>query len=161
MIINGSALLARAPILEMASEKITLAGGSYGLSEVGYDIRIKQDIRFHVDEDGPHISIDGVWRKGRFALASSVEEFNMPDDLMAVGHDKSTWARHGVQVFNTVAEPAWRGFLTLELVFNGEEAVHIPAGTGIMQMIFHKPMLAAEYVGKYQDQEDAPVPPKT
>lgn len=165
MIINGKHLLAKKPILNMETSKISHPNGSYGLTEVGYDIRLKQDIRFFMNLDGPVVAIREPgkpigFHQGRFCLASAIEKFNMPEDLMAVGHDKSTWARHGVQVFNTIVEPGWRGFLTLELVFNGNEPVHIPAGTGIMQLIFHRPLNTAKYVGKYQDQTDEPVPPR-
>jgi len=95
---------------------------------------------------------------GRFALASSMEEFDMPVDCMAVVHDKSTWARRGLSVFNTVIEPGWRGFLTLELVYHREEDLIIPAGSGIAQVIFHEIAIQARYDGKYQNQPDQPVP---
>jgi dCTP deaminase len=164
MIINGLSLLGRAPIKDMLREKINdpKLPGSYGLGELGYDIRIKQDIHFLVNEEGPAIRVgDGPWKPGRFCLASSMEEFQVPNDLGAVGHDKSTFARLGVQVFNTVIEPHWRGFLTLELVFNGEKSVFIPAGSGIMQVLFHSLAEPASYRGKYQDQPNEPVPAKT
>lgn len=169
MIVNGTELLKLEPIKDMLTEKVCFPGlpGSWGLTEIGYDIRVKQDIRFMVNEEGPIITVtDAMTREikyfnARFCLASSIEEFQMPDGVGAIGHDKSTFARMGVQVFNTVIEPGWRGFLTIELVFNGEEMVHIPAGTGIMQLIFHELCVPAVYVGKYQDQADAPVPAKT
>lgn len=169
MIINGISLLEAAPIKDMLPAKVSKEPfpTSYGLGELGYDIRIKQDVTFFVNEEGPMITIhDPITRmteyeKGRFCLASSMEEFQMPNDLGAIGHDKSTFARLGVQVFNTVVEPGWRGFLTIELVFNGEKRVHIPAGSGIMQMIFHRPMNPATYVGKYQDQPNEPIPART
>ena len=162
MIVNGKALLKAAPIVNMLDQKVQARPTSYGLSELGYDIRIKQDIRFWLDPSGfPIISVDGKITHGRFCLASSMEEFNIPSDLGAVGHDKSTLARLGVQVFNTVLEPGWSGFLTLELVFNGNDPVHIPAGSGIMQVIFHKLAEPAWYDGKYNEQPDRPVSAKT
>lgn len=169
MIINGVTLLEAAPIKDMLPAKVSKVPfpTSYGLGELGYDIRVKQDIVFFTNEEGAFITItDPITKhtthlKGRFCLASSMEEFQMPDTLGAIGHDKSTWARLGVQVFNTVVEPGWNGFLTIELVFNGEERVHIPAGSGIMQMIFHQALNSAKYVGKYQDQANEPVPAKT
>jgi dCTP deaminase len=169
MIINGASLLDLAPIKDMLPAKVSKVPfpTSYGLGELGYDIRIKQDITFFTNEEGNWIIVtdpmtkESKYLKGRFCLASSVEEFQMPNTLGAIGHDKSTWARLGVQVFNTVIEPGWNGFLTIELVFNGEERVHIPAGTGIMQVIFHRPLNRANYVGKYQDQANEPVAAKT
>ncbi len=81
----------------------------------------------------------------------------MPPYLVGIVHDKSTWARRGLSVFNTVIEPGWRGFLTLELVYHGGDRLHIPAGAGIAQVIFHDLASPAAYDGKYQDQADQPV----
>jgi dCTP deaminase len=81
----------------------------------------------------------------------------MPVTLMGIVHDKSTWARKGLSVFNTVIEPGWDGFLTLELVYHGEGTLHLPAGCGIAQVVFHEVKEPAQYSGKYQNQEDRPV----
>ena len=50
----------------MINYKDSINGLSWGLTEAGYDIRIKQRVV--------------LCNKSRFKLASSVEEFNMPDD---------------------------------------------------------------------------------
>lgn len=170
MIINGAAFSQITPpiITPQAFHKVRPEGHttSWGRGEMGYDIRIKQDITFFINEEGPLISITDpvlrqtTYKKGRFCLASSIERFQMPMNLGAIGHDKSTLARFGVQVFNTVIEPGWEGFLTIELVFNGEDPVHIPAGSGIMQIIVHQLACEAQYEGKYQDQPNEPVPAK-
>ena len=156
MIVNGQALLIAAPIKGMLHEKRREHGVSHGLSEAGYDIRIKQDILF---EDGC-VTVDGCKKAGRFTIASAIEEFDMPDDLVGIVHDKSTWARRSLSVFNTVIEPGWRGFLTLELVYHGNGTLHIPAGAGIAQVIFHKTASRMSYDGKYNNQPDQPVEAK-
>ena len=165
MICNGRLLTCRSrpPIVGMATEKLKAHGTSYGLVEAGYDIRIKQDIHFQMNGSQGMIFVDNHpnWNHGRFTLASAIEEFDMPNDLVGVVHDKSTWARRGLSVFNTVIEPGWKGFLTLELVFHGQEPVHIPAGSGIAQVIFHYIQDSERpYEGKYQNQIDEPVPAK-
>ena len=153
MIVNGYALFLTAPIKDMLTEKVRGPVTSHGLSEAGYDIRIKQDIVFT-----PYgVSVDGVLTKGNFTLASAIEEFDMPTHLVGVVHDKSTWARKGLSVFNTVLEPGWTGWLTLELVYHGAGELHIPAGSGIAQVLFHQTMAHAAYDGKYQNQADKPV----
>jgi dCTP deaminase len=160
MIINGLQLLAAAPIKDMVAVKKSFEGTSYGLGEAGYDIRVKQDIHFKGDAFNIrtiHVADEYV-KDGRFCLASAMEEFQMPPNLTGIVHDKSTWARRGLSVFNTVIEPGWNGFLTLELVYHGEEELLIPAGSGIAQVIFHEVVEAAVYSGKYQNQEDEPVP---
>jgi dCTP deaminase len=153
VIVNGEALLLAAPIKDMMREKVRGPLTSHGLAEAGYDIRIKQDILFMEGE----VRVDGAWSDGNFALASAIEEFDMPHNLVGVVHDKSTWARNRLSVFNTVIEPAWKGFLTLELVYHGAGPLHIPAGTGIAQVIFHQTVMRAAYDGKYQNQADKPV----
>lgn len=165
MIINQKALLKAAPIKGMLETKERAHGVSHGLAEVGYDIRVKQDIWFSGSEVFSHIDgylrpegkIDGEHFPGNFTIASAIEEFDMPNDLVGIVHDKSTWARRGLSVFNTVIEPGWKGFLTLELVYHGADPLHIPAGAGIAQVIFHEVIQPIAYEGKYQNQSDRPV----
>jgi dCTP deaminase len=158
MIINGSELLCRAPIRGMITEKRREHGVSFGLSEAGYDIRIKQDIVFRELWNGGGVFVDGVHTSaGNFTLASAIEEFDMPSNLVGIVHDKSTWARQGLSVFNTVIENGWNGFLTLELTYHGQGDLRIPAGAGIAQVIFHETAERAAYDGKYQNQPDQPV----
>ena len=144
MIINGSRLLDAKPLAPMIGMKVRDHGVSHGLSEAGYDIRIKQAITMHPFR--------------RFVLASTVERFEMPENMVAIVHDKSTWARRGLSVFNTVIEPGWHGWLTLELIYHGWKPLIIPAGAGIAQAIFHEVVEPASYgAGKYQNQPDMPV----
>ena len=143
MIVNGKTLLAASPLAPMRATKAREHGVSFGLSEAGYDIRIAQAVTLHPFK--------------RFALASTYDYFDMPFDLVGVVHDKSTWARRGLSVFNTVIEPAWRGWLTLELVYHGWGVLRIPAGAGIAQVLFHQITDVAAYSGKYQDQPNRPV----
>lgn len=144
-------------LCENAIDREVIGGKSGGYSQTGYDLRVKQNIELY---------------PGGFALASTIERFNMPWDVVGVVHDKSSWAREGVAIQNTVLEIGWRGFLTLELSRHAPGSVYIPAGSPIGQVLFHRvewgfwrrigkltrlwtPPL---YSGKYQDQEDMPVP---
>lgn len=171
MIINRRTLLKAEPIKEMFRTKHKSCGVSHGMSEAGYDIRIAEDITFSPGEKqwwkfwgfGPTIirySKNAEWPDpiihGRFCLASTLEEFQMPSNLTGIVHDKSTWARRGLSVYNTVIEPGWSGFLTLELSFSGEEPLTIPAGAGIAQVIFHQTAEEAVYDGKYQNAKAGP-----
>ena len=157
MILNGPYLLEAAPIKGMLSSKEREHGVSYGLGEAGYDIRLKQTVEFRQSHTGPYVYVDGVATPGRFTIASAIEEFNMPDYLVGIVHDKSTWARRGLSVFNTVIEPGFRGGLTLELVYHGIDNLVVPAGAGIAQVIFHHIVEPASYDGKYQGQSSDPV----
>lgn len=190
MIVNGPSLLIAEPIKDMLDGKYREHGVSHGLTEAGYDIRLKQDIRFYPPDTkelwrlfakndfGDHLSpldLDRMKKAhlgyttithpdgaeyttiGRFLLASAVEEFHMPKNLTGVVHDKSTWARCGNSVFNTVIEPGWNGFLTLEIVHHGNDPVHLPAGAGVAQILFSQMKVLGSYEGKYQNQPDKPV----
>lgn len=162
MISNQHELLELAPIKNMVGTKQKEHGVSWGLSEAGYDIRIKQDIHFKPNpffQMGMDCSVNGVITRGtKFTLASAIEEFDMPDCLVGIVHDKSTWARKGLSVFNTVIEPGFKGGLTLELVYHGNTELIIPAGSGIAQVLFHKISRPARYEGKYQGQSSDPEP---
>ncbi len=145
MIINGNALLAAAPIKNMVTTKQRSNGFSWGLTECGYDIRVKQDVTLFLGR--------------RFVLASAIEEFDVPDFLMGRVLNKSSWARLGLDAsMTTNLEPGWKGFLTLELRYSGILPLHIKAGTGICQVIFEQIKEPRSYEGKYANQPDRPIP---
>lgn len=122
---------------------------SYGLGPAGYDVRIAEEV---------------VLLPGTMQLGSTFEHFSMPNFCMAIVHDKSTWARKGLAVQNTVIEPGWRGFLTLELTYMplgpisfSSMQLRIPAFAPIAQIVFHHIDEPTEpYSGKYQDQPPGP-----
>jgi len=127
------------PFVERTIER----GMSWGLSHAGYDVRIAEDLTL---------------LPGGFALGSTVERFKMPDDILGMVHDKSSWARQGLSLFNTVIEPGWEGYLTLELVNHSNDVLRIKMGMPIAQIVFMRLTEPTEkpYVGKYQDQEAGP-----
>lgn len=94
---------------------------------------------------------------GHFVLASTMDEFQTPNNLVGQVKDKSTWARRGLSVFNTVIEPGWNGFLTLELVYHGHEGMEILPGQGIAQVLYGRLENSGDYGdGKYQNAADKP-----
>lgn len=158
MIINGTKLLKAAPIKDMSTVKTKYKGTSWGLAEAGYDIRLSENIEFYPNLKTSQIYLDDVRKSGNFTLASAQEYFQMPTNLVGVVHDKSTWARQGVSVFNTVIEPGWNGFLTLEIVFHGNKPMKMYAGQGIAQVLFSEIAEEGDYGdGKYQNQEKGPI----
>jgi len=132
-------------LLSPFSEEGKAFGLTYGLSICGYDVRLDQDI---------YLKVNG------FELASTIEYFKMPNDLVAIVHDKSTWARQGLTVQNTVAEPGWEGWLTLELTNHGISPLILKKGMPIAQVLFHILSEPVEigYKGKYQNQARGPQP---
>jgi dCTP deaminase len=158
------------PLVFPCLEKTIFEGKSFGLSCAGYDLRIHQDITLYpislsslLINAIPYPVADMLsipYRKW-FTLASTVEKMHIPNDVIGVLHDKSTWVRHGLTVQNTVIEPGWRGYLTLELKNEGHKILHIKAGSPIAQVLFYPLTSATEkpYIGKYQDQPNKPVEP--
>ena len=132
------------PMVDPFFERTTANGMTFGVGPAGYDVRIKQSLTL---------------KPGDFTLASTVERFCIPNDVLAQVADKSTWARKGLAVQNTVIEPAWRGWLTLELTNHGHSVIEIESGSPIAQIIFHQLLEPTEisYNGKYQNQPDKPV----
>lgn len=144
MILSAQSLRRRSGIIFPFHERTVLNGMTFGLSPAGYDIRIAQSIVI------PHHG---------FYLASSIERFDMPADILARVADKSSWARRGICVQNTVIEPGWRGYLTLEITNHSLSPVEIECGSPIAQIIFEQLDEPTDlpYSGKYQDQPSCPI----
>lgn len=135
------------------SERTKHNGMTFGVGPAGYDVRVE------FDADG--IAHGRIIRPGEFILASTIERFSVPNNLLGIVHDKSTWARMGLAVQNTVIEPGWCGWLTLELTNHGTEPLAIKRGDPIAQVVFHylDQDASVSYNGKYQDQRRGPVAP--
>lgn len=148
MILSGQSIRRRW-IFTPFFERSVANGMSFGLSACGYDVRLDLD---HVNREPQRIC------PGQFLLASTIEHMVIPNDLVAMVHDKSTWARRGLAVQNTIAEPGWQGWLTLELTNHGAEVITLRHGDPIAQIVFHLLDEPAEqpYRGKYQDQQRGP-----
>ena len=148
---------------------------SYGLSSYGYDIRVANTFKIfqpdHPDKiiDPANFDIEHletviaktgdyiVIPPNSFALAHTVEHFNIPRDILTICVGKSTYARCGIIVNVTPFEPEWRGYATLEISNTTPQPAAVYAGYGIAQLIFLKGeevcrMSYADKKGKYQDQ---------
>ena len=143
MILSAQSIRKRAGLITPFTDRRVLMGMTYGLGPAGYDVRIAEN---------------KIIRPGEFFLASTMEKFNMPDDVVAMVKDKSSWARKGIVLQNTVIEPGWRGYLTLEITHHGEQAITLTRGMPIAQIVFMQMDEPTEnpYNGKYQDQPEGP-----
>lgn len=145
MTILSGQTIRRLNIVEPMRERyVDSNGNSAGLSIAGYDITADDNVDL---------------MSGGFILSSTVEKFIMPNNVVGVVHDKSSLARKGLAVQNTILEPGWRGYLTLELSNHSAYWIRLVAGSAIAQVIFHLLDEPAEksYDGKYQNQERMPV----
>jgi len=150
---------------------------SYGLSSFGYDIRVADrfkvftdvhsvivdpkafDPRSFVDISGDHCIIP----PHSFALASTLEYFRIPPDVLVLCVGKSTYARCGIIVNVTPLEPEWCGHLTLEISNTTPLPAKIYSREGLAQLLFFKgeevpETTYAQRGGKYQDQRGVTLP---
>lgn len=153
MTILSGKTIRRLGIITPHVDRCVAHGMTYGESLAGYDIRLGETAWFN--KDG-------------FSLAVSKERFKLPKNVIGIVHDKSSWARKGLSVQNTVLEPGWEGYLTLELNLNSNDffCQHISAdtlyniaeGMPIAQVVFHYVDEETDgYNGKYQNQPGRPV----
>ena len=125
---------------------------SYGLSSYGYDARVSNEFKIFTDVDSAVVDPKNfnknsfVSRKGNecvippnsFALASTVEYFKIPEDVLVICLGKSTYARCGIIVNVTPLEPGWEGHVTLEFSNTTPLPAKIYANEGAAQFIFLK-----------------------
>ena len=125
---------------------------SYGLSSFGYDARVSNEFKIFTDVDSAIVDPKNfnknsfVSRKAdeciippnSFALASTVEYFKIPKDVLVICLGKSTYARCGIIVNVTPLEPGWEGHVTLEFSNTTPLPAKIYAKEGAAQFIFLK-----------------------
>lgn len=68
-------------------------------------------------------------------LASSLEYFKMPTDLMALANMRSSYARLGLNILSRL-EPGYCGCINLELTNTGKNAIRLTVGACMFQMHF-------------------------
>jgi len=150
---------------------------SYGLSSFGYDARVSNEFKIFTDVDSALVDPKNfknnsfVSRKGKeciippnsFALASTVEYFKIPKDILVICLGKSTYARCGIIVNVTPLEPGWEGHVTLEFSNTTPLPAKIYANEGAAQFIFLKGLEEPETTydqrnGKYMKQSGVTLP---
>jgi len=150
---------------------------SYGLSSYGYDMRVSNEFRiFHnalapvVDpkafDERSFVEFEGdvcIVPPNSFALASSVEYFRIPRNVLTICVGKSTYARCGIITNVTPFEPEWEGHVTLEISNTTPLPARIYANEGIAQVLFFESdepceVSYADKKGKYQGQRGVTPP---
>ena len=150
---------------------------SYGLSSFGYDARVSNEFKIFTDVDSAIVdpknfkSNSFVSRKVKeciippnsFVLASTVEYFKIPENVLVICLGKSTYARCGIIVNVTPLEPGWEGHVTLEFSNTTPLPAKIYANEGAAQFIFLKGNEKPEVTydkrkGKYMKQSGVTLP---
>ena len=150
---------------------------SYGLSSFGYDARVSNEFKIFTDVDSALVdpknfnknsfvsrtADECVIPPNSFVLASTVEYFKIPKDVLVICLGKSTYARCGIIVNVTPLEPCWEGHVTLEFSNTTPLPAKIYANEGAAQFIFLKgnedpETTYAQRNGKYMKQTGVTLP---
>ena len=150
---------------------------SYGLSSYGYDARVGSNFKIFTNVDSAVVDpknfaansfVDRtadicIIPPNSFALASTVEYFRIPRDVLVICVGKSTYARCGIIVNVTPLEPEWEGHVTLEFSNTTPLPARIYANEGVAQVIFIESDELCETSyrdrgGKYQGQRGVTLP---
>lgn len=150
---------------------------SFGLSSYGYDARVSNEFKIFTNihstvVDPKNFSQESFVTKkedvciippNSFVLASTVEYFKIPRDVLVICLGKSTYARCGIIVNVTPLEPEWEGHVTLEFSNTTPLPAKIYANEGACQFIFLKgdqpPKVSyADRKGKYMKQKGVTLP---
>ena len=95
---------------------------------------------------------------GQFVLATTMEYFELPDNLTAFVEGRSSLGRMGLFIQNAGwVDPGFCGEITLELYNANRCAIELKAGRRVGQLVFAKMDDNAlhPYRGKYQGQKGA------
>ena len=95
---------------------------------------------------------------GQFVLATTMEYFELPNDLTAFVEGRSSLGRMGLFIQNAGwVDPGFKGEITLELFNANRCAIELQSGRRVGQLVFAKMDTAASnpYDGKYQGQRGA------
>ncbi len=94
----------------------------------------------------------------QFVLATTMEYFDLPDNLTAFVEGRSSLGRMGLFIQNAGwVDPGFKGEITLELYNANRCAIELKAGRRVGQLVFAKMDDTAlnPYNGKYQGQKGA------
>ncbi|MBQ6265078.1 MAG: dCTP deaminase [Clostridia bacterium] len=95
---------------------------------------------------------------GQFVLATTMEYFELPDNLTAFVEGRSSLGRMGLFIQNAGwVDPGFKGEITLELYNANRCAIELKAGRRVGQLVFAEMDAPAvnPYRGKYQGQRGA------
>ena len=164
-------------ILPFEEKQIRKGKISYGLSSFGYDARVSDEFKIFTNVNSEIVDPKNfkpsnfVTKKvseciippNSFVLASTVERFKIPKDILVICLGKSTYARCGIIVNVTPLEPEWEGHVTLEFSNTTPLPAKIYANEGAAQFLFFKgeeicELSYADRKGKYMFQEGVTLP---
>ncbi len=140
--------------IQPASVDVRL-GNTFGIVEdtpTGV-ITLDSEVRYKTIETDTYILLPG-----QFVLATTMEYFELPDNITAFVEGRSSLGRMGLFIQNAGwVDPGFRGEITLELFNANRCAIELKSGRRVGQLVFSRmdnPALHP-YQGKYQGQRGA------
>tara|TARA_S200000501_G_C20774218_1_gene721941 strand:- start:336 stop:890 length:555 start_codon:yes stop_codon:yes gene_type:complete len=150
---------------------------SYGLSSYGYDARVSDEFKIFTNVNSEIVdpkkfkpsnfitkkTNECIIPPNSFVLASTVEYFKIPNNVLVICLGKSTYARCGIIVNVTPLEPGWEGHVTLEFSNTTPLPAKIYAHEGVAQFVFlqgnESPKISySDRKGKYMGQTGVTLP---
>ena len=116
-------------------------------------ITLDKEIRYKTIETDTYLLLPG-----QFVLATTMEYFELPDNLTAFVEGRSSLGRMGLFIQNAGwVDPGFRGEITLELFNANRCAIELKSGRRVGQLVFAEMDDSAlnPYNGKYQGQTGA------
>lgn len=140
--------------IQPASVDIRL-GNTFGIVEDSSSgiITMESEIKYKTIESDKYILLPN-----QFVLATTMEYFELPDNLTAFVEGRSSLGRMGLFIQNAGwVDPGFKGEITLELYNANRCAIELRAGRRVGQLVFAKMDASAlnPYNGKYQGQKGA------
>lgn len=133
---------------------------------VGFDLRVssvsllsgsggslKRETRRTPDVIDLRTNSDGCFylQPGEIYLVSTIEEFDLPDDLAATFYPRSSLFRSGISFASSVLPPGYVGPMTFSLTNNYKNNFELEKGARFAHVVFHAVTGdVARYKGQWQ-----------
>lgn len=120
---------------EIADKKIVKLSEFSQIQQVGIDLTVSEDIFLN---------------KGESKNILLNETIELPGDMYATFHQRSSYSRKGVFVTTGIYDPGYQGSLGCTVYNMGDKEILIPKNERIGQVMVFKADAASSYNGQYQ-----------
>lgn len=120
---------------EIADKKIVKLSEFSQIQQVGIDLTVSEDVFLN---------------KGESKNILLNETIELPGDMYATFHQRSSYSRKGVFVTTGIYDPGYQGSLGCTVYNMGDKEILIPKNERIGQVMVFKADAASSYNGQYQ-----------
>ena len=122
------------------------------IRENGVDLRVGREyyMKEKIERTDGEIQIPPK----EFAILTTKEVIELPDNIVGFCNLRSTWARRGLLIPPTVVDAGFRGILNIEIFNATNSLISLPVGERFLHVVFDHLDRATThtYRGKYQNQ---------